>query len=73
MKDIIDESYLILRRLDFSGDQLIKLVFLVKEIETKILRVLKLFTCNEQNDFLKEMNNLLLVESEMGTDQNCVT
>ena len=47
MKDIIDESYLILRRLDFSGDQLIKLVFLVKEIETKI---------NALSDYLMEEN-----------------
>lgn len=55
MKDIIDQSYSVLSRLDVSGNEIRKLVFLTREIETSELKVLKVFTPIEQKDFLKEV------------------
>ena len=55
---IIDESYLVVRRLDISSKYK-KLVFLVSEIESGKQFVLKLFQIEEQHEFINEISTLL--------------
>ena len=55
---IIDESYLVVRRLDISSEYK-KLVFLVSEIESGKQFVLKLFQIEEQHEFINEISTLL--------------
>ena len=55
---IIDESYLVVRRLDISSEYK-KLVFLVNEIESGKQFVLKLFQIEEQHEFINEISTLL--------------
>lgn len=55
---IIDESYLVVRRLDISSEYK-KLVFLVSEIESGKQFVLKLFQIEEQHEFINESSTLL--------------
>ena len=55
---LIDESYIILKRLDNNPSSLEKVVVLAKEIETNKLQVLKLFLPDEQNFFEYERTAL---------------
>ena len=55
---IIDESYLVVRKLDISSEYK-KLVFLVSEIESGKQFVLKLFQIEEQHEFINESSTLL--------------
>ena len=65
MKTIIDQSYEVVRRLDLSGDSLHKLVFLVREIETNTLQVLKLYLPNENEEFIQELRNLIYLNETL--------
>ena len=58
IEPIIDESYLVVRRLDISSKYK-KLVFLVSEIESGKQFVLKLFQIEEQHEFINEISTLL--------------
>ena len=70
-KSVIDQSYEVVKRLDISGSQLHKIVYLAREIETNELRVIKLYLAHEQAEFVQEISALMYL-SEALTQKNKV-